>query len=280
MLAYRFFGRCWAIALLSVLIWSATAFAEVPIPSLEHRVTDLTATLSPEQQAVLEAQLADFERQKGSQVAVLIVPSTQPEDIAQYSIRVVEQWQLGRKGVDDGVLMLIAKNDRAARIEVGYGLEGVIPDAVAKRIVEDFMIPYFRTGNFAGGIDAGVERLISLIQGEALPEKKSASSVGGLSEYFPLLAFLAVIGGGVLRAVLGKFLGGLINGGIVGLAIWLLGGGLFFALVFALMAFVISLGDHSGYRGGMGGGFGGSFGGGGFSGGGGGFGGGGASGRW
>ncbi|MGZ4959462.1 MAG: TPM domain-containing protein [Methylomonas sp.] len=260
------------------------ALAEVPVPKLERRVTDLTSTLSAEQQAALEQRLAAFESQKGSQIAVLIVPTTQPEDIEQYSIRVVEQWKLGRKGVDDGVLILVAKNDRATRIEVGYGLEGTIPDAQANRIVEDIMIPHFRSGDFAGGINAGVDSLIGLIQGEPLPAPKPTGTSNGLDRYFPMLFLAALVGGGILRALLGEFMGGLANGGMVGILVWLLGGGLIFALGLAFLAFLFTLGNGRGFRGGFGGGFGGSsgggFGGGGFSGGGGGFGGGGASGKW
>jgi uncharacterized protein len=270
--------------LLTGLLALSAAFAEVAVPSLQHRVTDLTKTLSDEQQSILENRLAAFEQQKGSQIAVLIVPSTQPEDIAQYSIRVVEQWRLGRKSVDDGVLMLLAKNDRTTRIEVGYGLEGVIPDAVAKRIIEEIMIPRFRQGDFAGGINAGVDRLVGLIQGEPLPEPQAAGIEDSrLNKYFSLLFVLAIAGGFILRAIFGQFLGGLINGSLVGLVVWLLGAGLILALIIGFMAFLFTQSSGRGGTGGFGGGgFGGGgfSSGGGFSGGGGGFGGGGASGSW
>ncbi len=271
------------IALFAFFLGNAAALAEIPVPRLEHRVTDLTGTLSTGQQTALENRLAAFERQKGSQIAVLIVPTTQPEDIAQYSIRVVEQWQLGRKGVDDGVLLLLAKNDRATRIEVGYGLEGAIPDALAKRIIEDIMIPRFREGDFAGGINAGVDSLIGLIQGEPLPEAEPAKTKLGERQYFPLLVFFAVISGSLLRLMLGRFLGGLANGVLIGLLVWLLVGGVLLAIALGFMAFVITQSNNRSYRGGWGGGGfggGGGYSGGGFSGGGGGFGGGGASGRW
>jgi uncharacterized protein len=263
------------------------ALAEIAVPRYESRVTDLTDTLSETQQSVLENRLAAFERQKGSQIAVLIVPTTQPEEIAQYSIRVVEQWKLGRKGVDDGVLMLVAKNDRTSRIEVGYGLEGVIPDAIAKRIIAEIMVPKFRQADYAGGIDAGVDSVIGLIQGEPLPEPQATEiDTNRLNKFFPLLFVLAIAGGFILRAIFGQFLGGLINGGLVGLLVWLLGAGLIFALIAGFMAFLIAQGRGRGGPGGFGGsGYGGggfsSGGGGGFSGGGGGgFGGGGASGSW
>ncbi|HSD60573.1 MAG TPA: YgcG family protein, partial [Burkholderiales bacterium] len=153
--------------------------AEVPVPPLQARVTDLTRTLSGGQQAALERRLAAFEQKKGSQVAVLIVPSTRPETIEQYAIRVAEQWKLGRKGVDDGALLLVAKDDREVRIEVGYGLEGVLPDATAKRIISEVIVPRFRQGDFAGGIDAGVGRMISVIEGEPLPPPQQRASGGG-----------------------------------------------------------------------------------------------------
>lgn len=259
--------------------------AEVAVPPLTARVTDLTGTLTAEQRAALESRLQAFEAQKGSQIAVLIVPTTQPEAIEQYSIRVVEQWKLGRKKVDDGVLLLVAKDDHKLRIEVGYGLEGVLPDVIAKRIVADDIAPHFKQGDFYGGIVAGVTRIIAVIQGEALPapQNKTGDS-SSLESYFPFLLFGALIGGGILRKVLGAFPGALVNGGLIGFVVMLLGGGMLFALFIGIMAFVFALGGGRGWGGGFGGGggfsSGGGFGGGGFSGGGGGFGGGGASGGW
>ncbi|WKJ88571.1 YgcG family protein [Methylomonas montana] len=274
-------GRFAAFLLLMACLLATAASAEQAVPNLEHRVTDLTGVLTAAQQSALEQRLQAFEQQKGSQIAVLIVASTQPEDIAQYSIRVVEHWLLGRKGIDDGILILLAKDDRATRIEVGYGLEGVVPDVLAKRIVDDIMIPHFRRGDFAAGINAGVDSLIGLIQGEPLPTPKPSAIDGQLNQYFPYLFLLAMVGGGILRAILGRFLGGLVNGGVVGLLVWFLGGGLLFALGLALVAFIMTQSNGRGF-GGRGGGFGGGGGysSGGFSGGGGGFGGGGASGRW
>lgn len=268
--------RRWLLALwLLILPW--LALAEVPVPELSARVTDLTGTLAPEQKSALESRLAALEQQKGSQVAVLLVPTTQPETIEQYSIRVVEAWKLGRKGVDDGVLVLMATQDRTVRIEVGYGLEGVIPDVVAKRVIEDFMIPRFREGDMAGGLNAGVERLIGLIEGEPLPPpQEQRARDGAFDQYFPILFIAAIVVGGILRAALGEVPGGLATGGIVGIVVWLLGAGIFFAIVLAIMAFFFTLGGGRGFHGG--GGFGSSSGG--FGGGGGGFGGGGASGRW
>src|SRR5262245_41043112 len=164
------------------------AAAEAPVPPLKSRVTDLTATLTPDQRAALEAKLATFETKKGAQVAVLIVPTTQPEAIEQYSIRVAEQWKLGRKRVDDGAILVIAKNDRKLRIEVGRGLEGAIPDAIAKRIVSDVIAPRFREGDFYGGITAGVDRILRTIEGEPLPPPKPAAHSVPSDDWFtPLI---------------------------------------------------------------------------------------------
>lgn len=275
-----------SVLLLLALI-SGTALADVAVPPLSARVTDLTGTLTAAQQAALESRLQAFEAQKGSQVAVLIVPTTQPETIGQYSIRVVEQWKLGRKKIDDGVLLLVAKDDRKLRIEVGYGLEGVLPDIIARRIIAEDIAPHFKQGDFHGGIEAGINRILAVIQGEALPApQRHANNGASLESYFIFLLFGALIGAVILRKVLGTFPGALANGGLTGLAVFLLGGGMVFVLILGFMAFILALGGGRGWSGGGfstgGGGFsgGGDFGGGGFSGGGGGFGGGGASGSW
>jgi len=279
----------WLAALCALAM---SAAADVPVPPLKSRVTDLTATLTAQQRADLEQRLAAFETRKGSQIAVLLVPTTRPEEIEQYSIRVVDQWKLGRKGVDDGTLLLIAKDDRRVRIEVGYGLEGVIPDATAKRIVSDVIVPSFKQGDFYGGILAGVDRIMRVIEGEPLPlppPRPRASPASGVDfETLLVIGFALVFGvGGVLRARFGRFLGSGIVGAIAGGIVWMLAGALFFALVAGLLAFVFALlaGGRSSYggwpTGGWGGGWGGGgYSGGGFDGGGGGFGGGGASGRW
>jgi uncharacterized protein len=276
---------CLPLLLLASLWQAGLAQALEAIPPLTQRVTDLTSTLTAEQQAGLEARLQAFEQQKGSQIAILIVPTTQPEDIAQYSIRVVEAWKLGREKQDDGVLILLAKNDRKMRIEVGYGLEGAIPDVTAKRIISDVMAPYFRQGDFYGGLNAAVERIAALIDGEALPAPPQQARGGDndWGDMLPILLFGGLIAGAMLRAVLGSFFGGVATGGLIGAAVWILGGGLIMALVLAFIAFVVTLagiGSLGGFGGYGGGGFGGGSGGGGFSGGGGGFGGGGASGDW
>lgn len=271
-----------ASLLLFVAVFPMLAQAEnVAIPALTQRVTDLTGTLSPEQQASLESKLAQFEQQKGSQIAILMLPTTQPEDIAQYAIRVVDAWKLGRKGVDDGVLILVAKDDRKMRIEVGYGLEGAIPDAYAKRIIAESMAPSFKQGDFFGGLNAAVDQLIGLVNGETLPAPtRQTMHIGQWENMLPFLFFGALIIGAILRRIFGNFLGGTLNGGLIGAAVWMLGAGLIAALVLAFITFIITmsggLGGLHGYSsGGRSGGYGG-----GFSGGGGGFGGGGASGNW
>lgn len=288
--AYRLAGR----AMLGLLMLCSMALAlqplahaedEVAIPKLTARVTDLTGTLSQQDQAALENHLAQLEQQKGSQIAILLVPTTQPETVEQYALRVAEAWKLGRGKVDDGVLILLAKNDRKMRIEVGYGLEGAIPDVVAKRIIAEVMAPAFRKGDFAGGLAAAVDTLARLVDGESLPpppaRQQNKPQAGGFGEMLPLLLFGGLIVGGLLRSIFGSFLGGTINGGLIGLAVFLLGGGLLFALVLGVMAFIFTMSGGIGLPMGIGGGgFGGGSGGGGFSGGGGSFGGGGASGDW
>lgn len=265
------------------------ALAQIPVPPLNARVTDLTSTLSSGQRAALEQKLAAFEAKKGSQIAVLIVPTTQPEAVEQYAVRVQETWKLGRKGVDDGVLMVVAKNDRKLWIEVGYGLEGVLPDATAKRIIEEEILPRFKQGDFAGGITAGAERIMRVIDGEPLPPPKArqqpGSSFGGL-ENLLIIGFVLVFAvGSVLRAVFGRFMGAGIIGLVIGVIAWTMVGAFAVAIIVAILAFILSLfgGTHiggGGYYGSGSSGGGWSSGGGGFSGGGGSSGGGGAGGSW
>jgi uncharacterized protein len=269
------------------------AWAQVAVPPLTARVTDLTGTLTREQQAGLERRLQEFEARKGSQLAVLLVPTTAPEAIEQYALRVAEQWKIGRKKVDDGAILVIAKDDRALRIEVGYGLEGVLNDATASRIIREIIAPRFREGDFYGGINAGLDRMMRLIDGEPLPEpsRPAPGAGGGFMQMLPVLLVAALVGGTILRAIFGRFLGAAATGGLVGFLAWMLAGAVAIALLAAVIAFVFTLGGGAGRRyyggfpgGGMGfprgGGWGGGSGGGGFRGGGGSFGGGGASGRW
>ncbi|MFZ4538273.1 TPM domain-containing protein [Propionivibrio sp.] len=278
-------GRLAAL-LLFFVAGLAAAQAILPVPPLAGRVTDLTATLSTDQRSRLEARLAAFEARKGSQIALLIVPTVKPETVSEYALRVVESWKLGRKGVDDGALLLIAKDDKKLRIEVGYGLEGALNDATAKRIISETISPRFKQGDFYGGIDAGLEAMIKVIGGESLPEPKQASRPAGGEGGFDSLLFIGFIlifvVGGILRAIFGRFLAAGIIGGVAGIVASLMLSSLLIAIVVGVVAFIASL--FIGIGGGMGGGGsswgGGSGGGGGFSGGGGSFGGGGASGDW
>lgn len=278
-----------ALLLVGALGWSALAGAQVPVPPLTGHVTDQTGTLSVEQKATLEQTLTAFEARKGSQLAVLMVASTAPEEVEQFALRVAEKWKLGRKKVDDGAILVIAKDDRAVRIEVGYGLEGALNDLTSKRIISETLLPRFKAQDFYGGITAGVGQMISVVDGEPLPEPSSAPtrSIGSVQQYAPVLLILALAVGGVLRAALGKIPGSLVTGGVVALIAWFVVGAVSMALGAGVIAlFVTLLGGGMGGRGmgGMGGYYGGggrgSGGAGGFSGGGGGFGGGGASGRW
>lgn len=272
------------------LWWSVTAVAQMPVPPLSGRVTDQTATLTTEQKTSLEQKLAAFEARKGTQIAVLIVSSTKPEEIEQYALRVVELWKLGRKKVDDGALLLVAKDDRALRIEIGYGLEGVLNDVTAKRIVSEVITPPLQQGDYFAGISAGVDQMIRVIDGEPLPKpKRGTAGVSGQSfgQLWPVLFVLTLFVGGMLRKTLGRVPGALVAGGLFGLAGWLFAGAVFAAALAGGIAFLITLlGVGMGGRGGMfagallGGMGGGRSGGGGFGGGGGGFGGGGASGRF
>ena len=268
------------------LCWSLIAGAQIPVPPLTGRVTDQTATLTAEQKAALEQTLQAFEARKGSQIAVLIVPTTAPETIEQYALRVAEQWKLGRKKVDDGAVLVVAKNDRALRIEVGYGLEGALNDATSKRIISEIIVPRFKQGDFYGGITAGTDQIIRVIDGEPLPEPKGkpTGDTADIQQYVPVIFILALVVGGMLRAALGRFPGSIVTGGAVAIIAWLLVGTVSIALVAGVIALLFTLlSGGMGWRGvgGHRGGFGtGGFGGGGFGGGGGGFGGGGASGRW
>ncbi len=277
----------WLVALLLLCCASlaqAQAAGLVAVPPLKAQVTDLTGTLTAAQVNALDTQLSQFEARKGSQIAVLIVPTTAPEAIEQYSIRVAEAWKLGRKGVDDGVLLLLAKDDRNMRLEVGYGLEGPIPDAIAKRVIAETITPYLQKGDFAGGIQAGVDQLIKLVDGEKLPPPKPRES-GKSSDPMGVLFILgaaAIFIGQFLRAIFGQLVGAGIASAVVGGIAWLVLGSVFTALIAGVMVFLAVLSGINLGSGGFGGGRGGGFGGGsgGFGGGGGGFGGGGASGRW
>ena len=281
-------------ALLLALVPPASG--EVAVPPLQARVTDLTGTLSASQIQTLDSQLRAFERAKGSQIAVLMLPTTQPETIEEYSIRVAEAWKIGRARVDDGVILLVAKDDRKLRIEVGRGLEGAVPDALAKRIVSEVITPHFRSGDFFGGIAAGTDALMKLIEGESLPVPQPRPGGGQAFDFQTIIwLFVAlVLGDAIFKRIFGRVAGAAVSGTIVGAIVWFAAGVLLFAILGGVIGFLITLfagvasrrggWTSGGWPGGGwsgGGGFGGGgFGGGGFSGGGGGFGGGGASGNW
>jgi uncharacterized protein len=288
-------------SLLALLMcWAFAAAADVAVPPLSGRVVDQTGTLSSGDIASLTQTLKNLEARKGSQIAVLIVPTTQPETIEQYSIRVAEAWKIGRKKIDDGALLVVAKDDRKLRIEVGYGLEGALNDVTAKRIIDEVITPKFRSGDFAGGISAGLTRIIAVIDGEPLPAPAEAPSqqvnFAWANDINPGLALFGIIFmGGILRALLGRLIGAAATGGVVGLVAWFLAASMAASLFAGIIVFVIALvidltSPQGSSRGGGwsgGGASGGSWSGsgsssdsGGFSGGGGSFGGGGASGSW
>ena len=284
--------------LLSLLLFACSlAVAEQPIPPLAAHVTDLTGTLAGDQEATLDAKLAAFEREKGSQIAVLIVATVRPESIEQYALRVVEAWKLGRQGIDDGALLLVAKDDRRMRIEVGYGLEGALNDATAKRIISETIAPHFKQGGFYAGVDAGVDAMLKVVAGEPLPapdeQGRGPAEVGASFETVLVAGgiLVLIVAGAVrailvLRAIFGRFLAAGIVAVGAGVIASLMFSSLLVALLIGVLAFLLALVvDMSGVSGAFSSG--GSWGGGrrrggsgGFSGGGGGFGGGGASGGW
>jgi uncharacterized protein len=293
-----------AVLLALFLGWAFAAAADVAVPQLTGRVVDQTGTLSSGDIASLNQKLRDFENRKGSQVAVLIVPTTQPETIEQFSIRVAEAWKIGRKKIDDGAILVVAKNDRHLRIEVGYGLEGALTDVTSRRIIDEVITPKFRTGDFAGGIADGADRIIRVIDGEPLPAPaRSTSFSSDLSDFGPVVPFAlfaSLFVGGILRTMFGRLLGSVATGGVLAAIAWFLAGSVGLALVVGLIAFVLAfiadlfpmaMGPGTGYSRGGSWSSGSSSGGGwssgssssdsgSFSGGGGSFGGGGASGSW
>lgn len=283
---------CGFLAAILLLLSSNFAQAQqIAIPALHERVTDLTQTLSAQDSAALIQKLKAFEVTKGSQIAVLIIPTTGEETIEQLSIRVVDEWKLGRKGVDDGALILVAKNDRRMRIEVGRGLEGAIPDVIAARIVREYMRPAFRNDDYVGGINLAVDKIMSVVQGEELPAPPQQDSSGSFSDGsifgLPFIAWIAILViGMIVSKIAGTWIGSggvaatsivatafagtpfgiaLIIGGAMAMIVSILGTRIFWDVA------MFALQSGGGGRGG---------GGGGFSGGGGGFSGGGASGDW
>jgi uncharacterized protein len=295
-------------SLLALLVcWACAAFADVAVPPLTGRVVDQTGTLSSGDIAALTQTLKDLETRKGSQVAVLIVPTTQPETIEQYSIRVAEAWKIGRKKIDDGALLVVAKDDHRLRIEVGYGLEGALTDVTARRIIDEVITPKFRSGDFAGGISAGISRVIGVIDGEPLPappppqqRQTNSDFTSFLNPLNPFSIIVVLMLGGLLRRIFGRLIGSMAAGGLIGLLAWFIAGSLVISAIAAVVAALFTMisdsitspgptgrgGWSGGYSGGSSSGSGWSGGGGsssdsgGFSGGGGSFGGGGASGSW
>jgi uncharacterized protein len=287
-----------ALATLALAVtWDPQREGGQPIPPLSAHVTDLTGTLSASERQALEAKLAGWEAKTTNQLAVVIVPTTKPEAIEEYSIRLAEAWKIGQKSKDNGVVFVVAKNDKQMRIEVGYGLEGDLTDVASRRIIGDTVAPLFSQGKFAEGINAGVDRIMAVVGGTdtAAPPPPPRRAKGSRGFDIGTLALIALVVvpalGAILRSIFGNVGGSLAGGAVVGGAVWLFAGSILFAIVGAIVALVViafsSLGGGRGTPGMMlpggfgGGGFGGGgFGGGGWGGGGGGFGGGGASGGW
>ena len=295
-----------AIITLWALFWFGWAGAQgvLPVPPLSAPVIDQTGTLDAIQLKGLQDKLLAFEQNKGTQIAILMVPTTQPEDISSYANRVGNAWKIGRKEVGDGVLVVVAKDDRKVRIEVAKTLEGAIPDLAARQIIEDAITPNFRKGDFAAGLHAAIDQLSARITGEALPAPKARTERSGDRGFnwmdLAIFLFIAVpVVAGVLRGMLGRKLGALVTGGGVGAIALFITSSLVVAAIAALVALLFSMlsggggfGSRrsgwgggpfiGGWGGGSGGGSWGGGGGGGWggSGGGGDFGGGGASGDW
>lgn len=275
---------CTALALTLALLAPCAATAQIAVPPLSGHVTDQTGTLTPAQQSALEQTLSAFETRKGSQLAVLIVPTTAPEAIEQFALRVAEQWKLGRKKVDDGAILVVAKNDRAMRIEVGYGLEGALSDITSNRIISETITPRFKQDDYFGGLEAGMDQIIRVVDGEPLPHtgNRPAEGFQDIRQLVPVLFVVAMAVGGILRNVFGKVAGALVTGAVVSALAWFVVETVFVSVLAGFAAMFVTLigvGRVAYGLGGFGGGRGG-FGRGGFRGGGGGFGGGGASGRW
>ncbi len=252
----------WGWFLLCLCFFSPVS-AFIGVPKLEAPVTDLTGTLTPDQVQALETKIRDFEAKKGSQIVVLIVPTTEPEDIAEFAIKVFDLNLIGRKGIDDGVILIVAKNDRKFRIEVGYGLEGVVSDAISKRITSEIIKPYFKNDDYVGGINAGVDQLIKLIEGEPLPEPtKRDADQGGDEGSFLFVLFAGLFIGSVLSSLFGRVIGALMAGigsSLVASAFIGFGGG---AILVGLMVFFLLSARFGGGGGWSNGGYGGHYGGG------------------
>ena len=241
-----------AVLLAMLLSWVLPAFvlpvlALVAVPQLTGRVVDQTGTLSSGDIAQLTQTLADLERRKGSQIAILIVPTTDGEAIEQFSLRVAEAWKIGRKKVDDGALLVVAKNDRHLRIEVGYGLEGAITDVTARRISDEVITPKFKGGDFAGGISAGIGKMIGLINGEKLPAPepvhwdKPNDGPNFDAVFNPFWLFFTFVVSGIMRSTAGRLIGSIATGGVLAVLAWFIVGSLVVALIAAVLGFLLSM---------------------------------------
>jgi len=279
------------IALLTCfVVLTGLSQADTAVPALTGHVVDLTGTLSAAQKDTLNQTLTSFETRKGSQLAVLIVPTTVPESIEQFGIRVADKWKLGRKKIDDGVILIIAKNDHSVRIEVGYGLEGALTDALSKRIIEQIIVPRFKEQDFYGGINEAATQIMRVVDGEPLqaPAANSDSLIDQALSLAPMLVVIVILAGGFFRRMFGRLASAIVSGLLSAGLAWFLVGHFLLAILTGIAGFVFSLilgffGGRTGggfYNGGSGPGGSSSTGSGGFSGGGGGFGGGGASGKW
>jgi len=289
-----------ALAGAAALLAAALAFAQqTPVPKLTGHVVDLTGTLAAGDRDSLDAKLKQFEKERGAQVVVLLVPTIGDETIEEFAGRVTDDWKLGRKGIDDGVLFVVAMKERRLRIAPGRGVSGSLTDALSKRIVSDLVAPHFKQGDFAGGVDAGADAIMKAVAGESLPlpsqrpqARSHGSSSQGLSNLFWIAFFVVPIAGLILRSIFGRFFGATITSVLTAFFAWFAIGSVAIVVIAAIIAFIFTIASGTGIgRGGFvpggfggggfgGGSFGGGGGGGGFSGGGGSFDGGGASGSW
>lgn len=273
---------------LALFLFARLSVAEITVPHLSSRVNDISNVLTYSERLSLEDTISAFERNKGSQIVVLIIPTTEGEPIEQFGVRVGESWKIGRQGVDDGAILIVATKDRQVRIEVGYGLEGALTDAMSKRIIEEQILPSFRSGSIYRGISAGVGSIIKIISGEPLPPPTNQTTRAPIGDNIVWFVIIGAILGEALRSSLGRAPSSIIAGALSGL-MGLIFASVGMAIIVGIITFLVSIFGGLGGRGFGGGvyrsrGYGGysrgGFSGGGFSGGGGGFGGGGASGRW
>lgn len=232
-----------ALSVLTLLSLPQFSLAQQAIPLLSGRVIDQTETLTASEIGALDQTLRNFEARKGSQFAVLIVPSTQPESIEQFAIRVADQWKIGRKKIDDGVILIVAKSDRKLRIEVGYGLEGALTDATSKRIIDQVIVPRFKQQDFYGGISSGVDTIIGVIDGEGLPPPIQDRSIGedDIRQSLPIIFIVALVLGHILRSMLGRLPGSLVTSGFVAVMAWFIFGAVSMVIFAGVAGLLISL---------------------------------------